>query len=257
MKKTYPLNVHEFGKQNEKIIVLIHPSIVRWDYFMDVIPLLEKEYHLMIPALPGYDLSNDGEFTSVEEVAAQIVEHLKNKNIDKVDAVYGCSMGGSIALCMATDHRITIDQVIMDGGITPYQLPWLITRFILLRDFGMVALGKIGGEKMIAQAFPAEEYGEEFIRYAKEVLDHMSYRTIWRTFDSCNNYTIPLSDRMIRSRIHYWYGEQEAKERNWDIRYMRKFFPSTRFVEMAGIGHAALAPFHPKRFVKEILKVLK
>lgn len=49
------MTIHEFGKENERTIVLIYPSVVMWDYFEYVIPLMEKEYHLVIPALPGYD----------------------------------------------------------------------------------------------------------------------------------------------------------------------------------------------------------
>lgn len=50
------MNIHEFGKENRESIFLIHPSVVKWDYFEYVIPLLEKNYHLIVPALPGYDL---------------------------------------------------------------------------------------------------------------------------------------------------------------------------------------------------------
>jgi hypothetical protein len=35
------VTIHEFGKENEKVILLIHPSVVKWDYFEYVIPLLE------------------------------------------------------------------------------------------------------------------------------------------------------------------------------------------------------------------------
>lgn len=47
------MTVHEFGKENGRIIVLIHPSLVMWDYFEYVIPLLQDRYHLIVPALPG------------------------------------------------------------------------------------------------------------------------------------------------------------------------------------------------------------
>ena len=47
--------VHEFGKENKMILILIHPSIVMWDYFEYVIPLLDKEFHLVIPSIPGYN----------------------------------------------------------------------------------------------------------------------------------------------------------------------------------------------------------
>lgn len=51
---------------------MIHPSVVKWDYFETVIPLLEKKYHLLVPALPGYDFENDSDFTSVEQIASEL-----------------------------------------------------------------------------------------------------------------------------------------------------------------------------------------
>ena len=43
---------------------------MKWDYFENVIPLLQKKYHLLVPALPGYDFEDDSDFTSVEQIAA-------------------------------------------------------------------------------------------------------------------------------------------------------------------------------------------
>ncbi len=36
-----------------------------------VIPLLQNNYHLLVPALPGYDFENDSDFTSVERIALE------------------------------------------------------------------------------------------------------------------------------------------------------------------------------------------
>ena len=47
------MNIHEFGKENKETLLLIHPSIVKWDYFDYVVPLLEKKYHLLIPVFSG------------------------------------------------------------------------------------------------------------------------------------------------------------------------------------------------------------
>ncbi len=61
--------MHEFGKENKQNIVLIHPSGVMWDYFSFVWPLSEKNYHVIVPALPGYDKECENEdFTSVEKL---------------------------------------------------------------------------------------------------------------------------------------------------------------------------------------------
>ena len=56
------------------------------------------------------------------------------------DTVYGCSMGGSIALMVTLGQMIKIKHCIMDGGITPYQLPWIVTRFIALKDYLMMMI---------------------------------------------------------------------------------------------------------------------
>lgn len=255
MSKKNQLNIFEFGRENHKIIVLIHPSLVRWDYFERVIPLLEKGYHLVIPVLPGYDFTADSDFTSVEEVARQIAVCLKEKQITQVETVYGCSLGGSIALRMAVDGRIKIGNIIMDGGITPYQLPWLITRLILIRDFLMIALGKLGGEKILVHAFTSDQYSQEDMNYIAKVLNHVSYKTIWRTFDSCNNYKLPKKRISPEANVYYWFGENEQKQRDWDIKYMKKRIPKTEFMRIKGMDHGGLPLLRPREFAKAIKRI--
>ena len=101
------MRIYEYGKENPECILLIHPSLVTWDYFEYVIPLLEKHYHLLIPALPGYDLNDDSEFSSVEQIALELADDILRKGIQEVKAIYGCSMGGSIALRMAAGWLLT------------------------------------------------------------------------------------------------------------------------------------------------------
>ncbi len=30
------MTIHGFGNENEKVILLIHPSVVKWDYYPDL-----------------------------------------------------------------------------------------------------------------------------------------------------------------------------------------------------------------------------
>ena len=223
-----------------------------WDYFRDVIPLLERDYHLYIPAIPGYDLTLDSEFTSVEAAAQELERQLLAKGVRQLKAIYGCSMGGSIALRMTADHRLKVSHYILDGGITPYQLPWILTRFIALRDFGMMALGKLGGEKLILKAFSSSEYTTEDLNYLADMFRHCTYRTLCNTFDSCNNFRMPKRRMHFAGTVHYWYAEKERKAREWDIRYMRKYVPDTVFREFTGMDHGDMALFHPEQLAEEL-----
>lgn len=251
------MNVHEFGKENGKVIVLIHPSAVTWEYFIEVIPYLEKDFHLFVPALPGYDLENGSQFSSVEKIASELGTYLSSKGISTVDALYGCSMGGSIVLRMALEDKIKAKHYIMDGGITPYQLPYILTRLIALRDFCMVSLGKIGGIKIISKAFHSTRLTEEDLQYISKILDHCSYKTLWNTFDSCNNFRMPKTPLHIKGSVHYWYGEKERKARDWDLKYMKKFVPETVFKKFKGLDHGDLAPFYPKLLAESIRRLTR
>ena len=249
------MRIYEFGRGNPDRILLLHPSLVTWDYFESVIPLLKKKVHLLVPALPGYDLEDDSEFRSVEETASQLADALVEKGIPEVKTIYGCSMGGSIVLRMAADGRLKAENYVLDGGITPYQLPWILTRFIALRDFGMMALGKLGGEKLIVKAFSSTQYSEEDLKYVARIFRHCTCRTLWNTFDSCNNYRMPKGPMRFSGRIFYWYAEKERGARDWDLRYMRKRIPGTVFRRFKGMDHGDMALFDPERMARELLKL--
>lgn len=151
------MTIHEYGVGKEKVIVLVHPSAVMWDYFTYVIQIIKKNYHLIVPALPGYDESNPHEdFTSVEEIADSLAQ-------------------------------------------------WLIARKI--------------------KAFSTDEYSKEDLAYLAKVIRFMSCKTIWRTFESCNNYSMPQCLPEHQGRLQYWYGDKESEDQRENVAYVKNIFP--------------------------------
>lgn len=250
------MTIHEFGKENDRVIVMVHPSVVMWDYFEYVIPLMENTYHLIIPAIPGYDSDNMSDFTSVEIIAAELEDWLIKHGLRHVTCLYGCSMGGSIVTRMLSDNKININTAVIDGGITPYQLPWIVTRLIAIKDFLLIYTGKIGGVKLLEKAFSTDNLSEGDVQYAAKVLKMISARTIWRTFESCNNYSMPENVHTDCRYIEYWVTEKEVKDRRWDVTYIRQHFPQTAFRKIKDVGHGGLAPFNPEKFVRGINSVI-
>lgn len=241
------MTVHEYGEGNDKNIVLIHPSVVMWDYFDYLIPLLEGRYHLIIPALPGYDENvPEQDFTSIEKIADDLAAWLISHNIQTIEILYGCSMGGSIVLRMLDEQKIAIKNTICDGGITPYQLPWIATRLIAIKDFLMISMGKIGGLGLLEKAFSTDEYSKEDLKYVAKVFKFISFKTIWRTFESCNNYSMPKKIPTYSGRLQYWYGDKEEKERESDIKYVKENYPCAEFIKLKDMGHASMASLHPE-----------
>ncbi len=243
------MNIHEFGKEHTDVIVMLHPMGVWWDIFEYVIPILEKEYHLVIPAIPGFDPDDsDSVFTSVEEIADDISEWLIAHNDKSVKCLYGCSMGGAIVTRMLAIQKIKTDCAIMDGGITPYQLPKPLTYLIAMRDWFMFAAGKYLSLKALRSVFDPNKYTDNDLEYIKKVMNHTKHETIWRGFYSCNNYTMPVPVPKQNCRIQYWYGEDEAKARKWDIQYIQRIFPNVELIINKGQDHAECFTLHPEEF---------
>lgn len=233
------LTMHEFGEENEKILVLCHPLGVWWDVFEYVIPILEGEYHLIIPAMPGLDSDqSETNYTSVEEIASDLADWLIQNGHQQVACLYGCTMGGGVVTRMLAEQRIKPDCVVIDAGMTPYQLPRILTYFIAVRDWCVMEIGKHASLKMLRGMFSPEKYSDEDLQYVKKVLKSMSAKTIWRAFYSCNNYSMPNPALKPTCPVQYWYGDEEQKERRWDIDYIESMFPETEFVENQGMGHA-------------------
>ncbi len=245
------MHIHEFGKENEKIILLVHPSMVMWDYFERVIPILEKEYHLVVPALPGYDPAEKQDFSSIEQIVEELENWFLERRYSHIACAYGCSMGGSVIVRLLGNRHIDIQSAVLDGAITPYQLPRLITRGIAIRDFLMVSLGKLGGLKILEKAFSTDELSKEDMEYLANLMKTVSYKTIWNTFDSCNNYTMPPKINAQCKKISYWYADKEEKDRKWDIAYIKKNFPGTVFRKFENAGHGGLALQYPELFAQE------
>ena len=243
------LTVHEFGQENSSAIVLFHPLGVWWDIFAYVIPPLEKDYHLVIPAMPGHDPDQPGtDYTGVEAICAEMTEWLLSRGLGRVACLYGCSMGGAVVTRMLAEGTIQPACAVIDAGMTPYQLPKPLTYLIGVKDFLMTELGKHMGVAALKSVFDPGKYTEEDLQYVKKVLSSMSARTIWRGFYSCNNYAMPSPVPRPACPVQYWYGEQEKKARKNDIAYIRTVFPETAFIENKGQDHAEFFTLHPAEF---------
>ena len=250
------MTIHEFGQVHDEVVVLVHPSVVMWDYFEYVIPLMQEHYHLIVPALPGYDTESGSDFTSVEQIAEELSDWLITHDHREIACIYGCSMGGSVVTRFLADRKVKVRSAVIDGGITPYQLPWIVTRLIAIKDFLLISMGKVGGLKILQKAFSTDDYSEEDLQYIAKVLKHMSPRTIWRTFESCNNYDMPNPVTVDCEHIEYWYAKTEEKDRKGDIAYIRQNLPQTVFKVFEDIGHGGLATLKPELLAVELTRVM-
>lgn len=63
--------------------------------FAETIALLSKTWHVFQAVFDGHQPEYPGDFTSVEQAEDEVTAFLKNRGVARLDAAYGCSLGGA------------------------------------------------------------------------------------------------------------------------------------------------------------------
>ena len=125
--------------------------------FAETIALLSEQWHVFQVVFDGHEPEEPGDFTSVEQTVDEVTEYLKAHGIARLDAAYGCSLGGACLTRFLALGEIPVGRAIIDGGITPYQLPYLLRKLILARDVLSFKLAA-NDRKVLEAAFPPERF---------------------------------------------------------------------------------------------------
>lgn len=80
------MHLYEYGK--EKLNIMIHGAFMSWDMFLASMEILKKDYHVILVAVPGHDLTKSEEFTYVEEISKCIENMLIQKEYDNIECLY-------------------------------------------------------------------------------------------------------------------------------------------------------------------------
>lgn len=81
-------------------------------------------------------------------------------------------------------------------------------------------------------------------------LKTFSDRTIRNIFWSANNYTLSKRPAKIGTKITYWYGDEEKKDRRSNIRFIKHYFPQARIHGIPKMAHAELVMIYPEEFCR-------
>ena len=250
------MKVYAFGEENAPVILLLPGTCCHWKgNFGHVIPLLSDEYRVLCVSYDGFDETERTEFPTMLEETAKIEDYLKVNCGGHIRAAYGCSLGGACLTRLLALGELPVKRAIIDGGITPYQMPYLIRKLLLARDMLSFKLAA-NNRKILEAAFPPERFTLPGHDPKKEYdaieayLKTYSDQTIRNIFWSGNNYVLPKTPAKIGTKITYWYGDEEKKDRRSDIRFIKHYFPQARIYGIPKMAHAELVMIYPEEFCR-------
>lgn len=86
--------------------------------FEDTLVLLSRNWHIFQVVFDGHQPEYPGDFTSVEQTVAETEAYLKNHGVLRLDAAYGCSLGGACLTRLLALGNIPVGRAIIDGWIS-------------------------------------------------------------------------------------------------------------------------------------------
>ena len=255
------MQIWEHGQEYERTLLFLPCTAEPVWAFSETVALLSRKWHVFQVIYDGHQPEYPGDFTSVEQTVDEVTEYLKNRGVVRLDAAYGCSLGGACLTRLLALGKFSIGRAIIDGGITPYQLPYLVRKLILARDvlsFKLVA----NSRRVLEAAFPPERFtlpGHDAVKEYDDIgryLKTYSDRTIRNVFWSGNNYALPAKPAGSTAKLTYWYGDDEKKDRRSNIRFIKRYFPQIRIHGIPKMAHAELVIVHPEEFCQYAEKFL-
>ena len=249
------MHMLEHGQERERTLLLFPCTAEPIWAFEETIALLSRRWHVFQVIYDGHQPEYAGDFTSVEQTVDEVTDYLKARGVVRLDAAYGCSLGGACLTRFLALGEIPAERAIIDGGITPYQFPYPLRRLRLTLDVLAFRLAA-NSRRVLEAAFPPERFtlpGHDPVKEYDAIeryLKTYSRRTIRNIFWSGNNYALPRTPAASGTEIAYWYGEDERRDRRGNIRFIRRYFPQIRLREFPKMAHAELVIIHPQEFCR-------
>ncbi len=250
--------IHEFGQEHEKTLLFFPGSCEPWKEFSYAAEELAARYHVLLVTPDGHDPEEHTDFISVEKTVDDTVCWLREHGISRLDALYGLSFGGGMAVRFLTTQDIPAEKVIIDAGTAPYRLPKCICKLICVKDFFMIRIAR-SSIRMMALGCPPERYARDPAHYRAEYEEIRRYlmtysnKTIWNIFWSANNYSVPNKPPAIPSAIQFWVGTDEWGSRFRDLKWTKRYLPQIEVVKIPHMMHGEYVMMYPKEFAAQAL----
>ena len=112
------LNYSTAGKPNQTAILFLHGFLGLGSDWLELAADLEEDYFCILPDLPGHGrsaIAAEDTPIDMDSTVSAIVTLLDDLGIDRTVLV-GYSMGGRIALCLATKHPQRIEALVVESA---------------------------------------------------------------------------------------------------------------------------------------------
>lgn len=240
------MKIYEFGKKGYKTIMCLPGNFMTHRQFENIVPLLEKDYHVLTVSFDGYDEIGLTTYTTGEDQANKLAQYIEDNLNGKIDLIYAESLG-SIPAAFLTQHaELTIGGVILSGAeymnygvfnklaidlFAPMTYK-LMTKIVSSGDVKFPAFLKI---KM---GITDDTFKPMLHQACQDLTLETTKATFWEAVRLYPEYMSKWEPNP-NIRITCWYGEKEMNMKK-AIQHLKRAFPNIQIHPFKGLGHGEI-----------------
>lgn len=251
------MKFYHFGQKNLPVIFLFPGTCCHWKAnFGEVIPLLEKVFHVVCVSYDGFDETENALFSDMLTETKLIEEYVLEKFAGRIHAAYGCSLGGSFVGLLIQRKHIHINHGILGSSDLDQDSPW---KAKLKCTIAIPLLHKIISKGEYPKLFQGvmekkrTPYRDKFMAMfgiGNGGFPFIQKKSVYNQFYS--DLVTPLEDEIAVSgtTVHCFYAEKMGEE--YLGRYQKHF--KNPLIHQYNLQHEELLVCYPEMWVKEICR---
>ena len=240
-----------FGKQSGPSIMLIPGLGVSYEVFLPLIELLKWRYNIIAVQVDGFTLGKHTAFTSIDDQARQIIEHIEQNYGGSIECIYGLSLGGKILSRVMERNEVVIKHAIMDAAPLLALPRWLVNP---LRHLQATNVWSCYHHRAFWSWCFRSHYFDTLLDECHKVYPYGGRRAVLDGYKSV--YTNSLAS-IHGEDIHYWHGTKEVFVARPMVKHLLKLHPTAHIEVFAKLNHGELLIERPEEVARRITQIIE
>lgn len=255
------MKIKEFGRDHDAKVMLIPGTMMCWKQFEPIIPLLEKECHVIAVSTDGFDGDAETTFTTADASADKLAAYIREKLDGNIQLVFGESFGSASAAALFARKDVKVERLIMNGpqymdfglfnGLIR-KIPKNQYRFLSRKEEFL----KKGKMPFMMKLFTRSD-DQAMLSMLKKIPDNISFETL----NNCTKEALKMYSELEGrtpdpdAKVSIWHGAKEPNMKK-AIVTIRKIYPNAEDHPFEGIGHGEILAY-PEKMAMEILMFMR
>ena len=237
----------EYGKGNQKAIVLLHGGGLSWWSYREAAQILQDDYHVILPILDGH-AGSDRSFTTIEDNAAEIIDFIRSDLGGSVYLLGGLSLGAQVALEMLSQQGDICEHAIIESAaVIPSKITHVMIKPSLACSYGLIKqkwFSRLQFRSLKIKDELFDDYYRDTCEITKE--DMIAF------LQANTSYTLKASIKNTTADVRIYYGEKETRVIKQSTQRIKEKLPTASVTVLSGMVHGDFSINHAEDYVKAI-----